>query len=504
MLADRSRWSWYLGLTAAVLLLLGSGWYQAFDIAPYYQADEQAHAGYVMELHHGRLPTIDTKIDADSGGWILQQRVKLTPDRNDDIWVANNPPLAYVVAAPAAALTRALGWPGGPLLGLRLTNVAFFALTAVFVGRLGRRLSGGDTDVGILSAAVFAAVPHVAGIGGAGYIDGIALLCSVALLDTLVDLTQAGPTRRQVITLAAWCTLGVGVRPMTAAFAGVAAAGALAIIGFRQLRRRLAPADGGAPVGAPGVVWSALVIGVPTLLVNGWYYLRNRRLYGDVTGSERLFEKFDRTARDLPITDVWRHEVWSMPVKILFNRRLPLSQPSGEQLIWGWTYRSLLALLAITAGLVIADQVRARRRGEAPRTPAQGWIALAVLVVVVIGLTLQHWQGGGNIHPRYLLFGVVGAAYIVTVPLVRFRLRWLVVALVGGLLVLQADEIPEMNRSIQSASWLQRAPRELGSPLGPDWLRFAGVPVMVLGVIALLVAVVAVGRTPAKPVEPPA
>ena len=113
-----------LGVLGAVLLLAGGSLYGALVTPPYRFIDEQAHAGYVLAVQDGQLPTIDTPIDQVHAGPALRTRLINQPERRRDVWVANNPPLTYVVAAGPAALTRALGLPGGPLLGLRLVNVA--------------------------------------------------------------------------------------------------------------------------------------------------------------------------------------------------------------------------------------------------------------------------------------------------------------------------------------------------------------------------------------------
>jgi hypothetical protein len=417
--------------------------------------------------------------------------------------VANNPPIAYVAFVPAAAVGRVLDLPTGPLVPMRITNLLFFGASVVVVARLGRRLAGDDPTVGILAAALVATVPYVGAMSGAAYVDGIALLCSVAMLDALVALTWSGPTRRQVVTVSVWCALGAGVRPMTAAFAGAVGAMAMAVVLLRAIRHRRATAPEDAAPARAGLIWSGVVMAVPTLVLDGWYYLRNRRLYGDLTASEHLFTKFDRTARDLPLTDVWRHEVWAPPVEVLVNRRMPLAVARTPTTLWSITWWALIVFALVATAIVVVDQVTARRREEPPRTPALGWLAGATLVVVVVGLTLQHWQGGGNIHPRYLLFGVVMAAVAVAFPLVRLRARWAGAALVGALVALQAEEIPEMNRTIRDQPWMTRAPRVLVDAIGPPSVRFLGVVVMAVGLLALVVALVGLGRRTAAATPEP-
>ena len=72
-----------------------------------------------------------------------------------------------LAAAPAAA-TRALGLPGGPLLGLRLVNVAAACAAVALSYLLGRDLAGGDPHVGLVAAGLVAAAPHLGFVAVAG------------------------------------------------------------------------------------------------------------------------------------------------------------------------------------------------------------------------------------------------------------------------------------------------------------------------------------------------
>jgi hypothetical protein len=474
------------------MLIGGSGWYQAFVVPPYRLADEQAHVGYVLELHAGRLPTIDTPIDGAQGGPVLQERLDLTRQRYGEVWVANNPPVAYVAMAPAAALTRALGLPGGPLLGVRLANLAFFAAAAVVAARLGRRLTG-DARIGLIGAALFAVVPHVPVIAGAAFVDGLALLCGVAMADRVVAIARSGPTRRQIAWLSVWCALGAGVRPMTAVLAGVAAALALAITLWRAWR---APRPEAAPtVGRAGFWWSAVVLAVPTIVLNGWYYLRSQRLYGDPTGSERLFEKFDRVPRAEPWSVLRQQKPWAEPVRTLLNRRVTNDIP-GPPLWWWELTKAVLAVLIVAAiVIVVVDQVRARRRPSPAPSTALGWSCTVVLGAVSVLLTAQHWSGGGTIHPRYLMPALVVLCLVVALPLVRLGTAWAGLALVAVLIGVQARAIPMQNRFFAENKAGRSLASPLTNPIGPAALRYAGLAALVAGFGVLVAAVVGLARS---------
>ena len=200
-----------VGVLAAVAVLVGGSWYQATVTPPYRFIDEQAHAGYVLAIQSGELPHIDTAIDGEAGGVALRTRLAREPERRRDVWVANNPPLTYVVAAVPAAATRTLGLPGGPLLGLRLVNIAAAAVAVALSYLLARDLAGGDRTVGLVAAGLVAATPHLGFVASLGFNDGTALLATTGVLWALARVAGAGAPpgaaldRSRVIQLGIWC-----------------------------------------------------------------------------------------------------------------------------------------------------------------------------------------------------------------------------------------------------------------------------------------------------------
>jgi len=482
--AKRGDRAWWVGLAAVAMLLAGSGFYQVWAVPPYRYTDEQAHIGYVLELQDGRLPSIDTPIDGAEGGPELQQRLELTRNRHGEVWVANNPPLAYVIDIAPAAATRALGWPGGPLVGMRLANLAFMAAAAVLVARLGTQLSGDDRRVGLVAAGIFAAIPHVGMIAGTAYNDGLGLLCSVGMLDTLVSISRRGPTRRQIITLAVWCAIGAGVRPMTAVLAGASAAMALALVAWRALQER----RGEATPGRAKLVWSALVLAIPTVLLDGWFYARSQHLYGDPTGSDYLLAKFGRLPRTGPLTIIHADSVWRETLRTMFTRRLENELPTDPLSWWPWVKWGLPLLLLATAVIVVADQVAARRQQRPARTPGQAWAAMVVAVVVVMFLSAQHWSGGGTVHARYLFPALAVLVVTIALPLVRYLTVWSGVALMGIFVAIQARQIPLANDYL-NAKVVGRVGSSLTVPIGPPWLRFSGVAMMAVAFVTFIAAI---------------
>jgi 4-amino-4-deoxy-L-arabinose transferase-like glycosyltransferase len=477
--ADRSTRAYWVGLLGVIMLVGGSGWYQAFAAPPYRFTDEQAHTGYVLELQRGHLPTIDTHIDRAHGGKDLQTRLSYDVQRHGDVWVANNPPLPYLIAMGPAAISRAMGLTGGPLLGLRLTNLLFMSLAVAMVARMAANLAGGDRRVGLLAAGILAASPHVGSIAGLAYSDGVAMFASVGMLDALFSLIRKGPTKRQVAILSAWCAAGAATRPMTALLAAAVMAMAGGVILLRWLRDRDL---------RPGPIWSALVLGLPTLVLAGPWYLRNQHLYGDPTGSKRLLEKFSRTSipRPGPLSMVHFPSVWRETLRTLFLRRIENQLPTDPISWWPPVKYLVPILLVVAVGIVIWDQLSARRTGGPERTSALAWLAAYAAIVVVTLTIAQHWSGGGTVHARYafpiLWILVVTAA----LPLSRYLTVWPGVALMVIFMGVQRHEADVANKYF-AVKKIGPPNSSLTLPIGPTWWRMGGVGVMLVGLVVVAV-----------------
>lgn len=558
------RGAWWVGLAGIFLLVAGSGWYQAVSAPVFSVTDEQAHVGYLLALADGRLPTIDSPIDADAGGPDLVARLEWQPHRRRDIWVANNPPLPYLLALGPGLLTRAEDVPGGPLVGLRVTNAVFLAAAAVVVARLGRHLAGGDPRVGLIAGGIFAASPHVGFVAGSGAVDGVAVLCSVALLDALVAVCRRGPTRRDLVRLAVWCALGAAARPMTAALAGAAGVVAVAIAAWRRRQpdpaaaeppapaaRHARPAaalddesvfvydqdrdpalaedalfveaprwadqadgpDGSADAGADGSdgkgavgagdpvaaarrvgpIGAALIVGLPTLALDGWWYLRNLSLYGDATGSERLLQKFLRRSPGTLLDGLGHKSIWREAMRTLFLRRIEVALPH-DALAWTPVVIGLAIVAALGTAVVVAlDQRRAAVAGEEPATSTVAWVAMVLIAAVEVLLIAQHWAGGGAPHPRYFLpiLAVLTSAFGLVA--VRTVGSWIGALVIGALAALQVAQAPRALRfALRNVT--DPLPDDLNRSIGPAWLPGAGGWAAALGTLALLVALALVAR----------
>ncbi len=474
-----------LGVLGAVLLLAGGSLYQALVTPPYRFIDEQAHVGYVLAIQEGQLPSIDTPIDQASAGPALRTRLVNEPMRRRDVWVANNPPLTYVVAAGPAAATRALGLPGGPLLGLRLVNIAAVAAAVALVYLLGRDLSGGDRTVGLVAAGLVAAAPHLGFVSALGFNDGVSILATTGVLLGLARVAGARPpsvtSQAAIRWLGVWCLIAALSRPMALVIAVAAAVLGFAVVWWRR----------SAPLG-----WSLAWLAGPSALGAAWFYVLNLVRYGDPTGSDALFEKFLREPNGTLWSSLAVRGVWESAIRTIWTRRLEAPLPGDPR---SWYVIALWVTVAGVVGaaaLVVWSALRNRDGAATPigrfpspaPLPGTAWAAVAVVSFLPVLLTAQHRSGGGAPHPRYLLPMLPVVATAIALTAVRFGTRWLGLALVAGLAAVS------FAQTRASARWLADNPNgppgsELVTAYGNELIRGAALAVAVVGLALLLAAI---------------
>jgi hypothetical protein len=381
-----------LGVTGAVVAFLALAAVQALAIRPYLPPDELYHVGYAATVLGGRLPTLTAPLPTG--------RVPLLPDdgRPRRVYVANHPPLFYLVTAVPLWLGERLGSPRAAFLAARLVSVSLAATGLVMVAWLTVLLVPGRPRVAVGAAWLAALLPSLPHVSAFVYNDGLGFLAATAALVAAVAVVRRGPTLPRLAGLAAATAAGALTRAPDFALVGAAgaaaAAGVLLHRGGGPARRVLLAAAAGALVG--GTAGGSAI----------WFYLRNRSLYGSLTGAaynQRLFgfKPEDHVA-----------ELLGSPAYLL---RL-------YDGLWVWTRFSLprvptppvlvavprvLALVAIAGlGVAAAGSLRGRRVGG-PDAPAVAAWALALAWGVAVYVMVAFYDGhGGHTHPRYLFPGL--------------------------------------------------------------------------------------------------
>jgi hypothetical protein len=482
------RWADRLGVVAAVVSFVGFGAVSALHQVPFRTTDESAHLGYAHEVADWRLPAITSAPDVPVAAvqW-RAERASAPDDRYRGVWVANHPPLPYVAAAPLVWISNATGRPDGGLLLMRFLNVVTAAVGVALTFLLGRELSGGVGWVGVVAASLVAFLPQGHAVFAQGLTDGMAFAAATFVAWAAVVCLQRGATARRVGLLALATTVAFGARAVTMVLA-VVVVGFVACVQLvtssehrgRRERMRAAVGVAVAGVGPAAVIW-------------GWFYARNRQLYGDVGASGFLLDRFDRVARGSWFEILtWGH-LWADLHRALLWRTPPITN-----------VRAPLAATTLTAtaavGLVVV--VVTRRSTTRAASTARGEVARSALVVValvvgsVVVLTAQHVAGGGGRYARYLLPSAGALAALVAPGLSRLLPRVLPMLTMGLLGIHAVRNLPPGDVAAV------RRPRDHGpmpsvlqvlpsTPLA----RSAAVVLLTVGLIGVVIAcVVRLGR----------
>jgi hypothetical protein len=346
----RSRVWWVFVLAVAALLL----WSVATPRFAGY--DERAHLGYAALVVHGRLPTVDTPVPPSSFAADLDvpPRERNVLDGTDDVWVANHPPLPYLLAAP---FVRSTG-----LGALRAINLLMAAIGLAVLAAVIRELEP-DLQVVWVTVGLVALCPQFLGKMSLGYNDGTAFAASMLILWSSVSVFRRGQSWGALLALAAGSTVGVLTRASLLPLVAIGI-GCWVWVAWRRAHDLRA-----ALVGAGTVALGCAAVA-------GWFYLRNVRLYGDLTGGDALFDKFDRT-RYGSIVDVWTtprwlvglwQELWgaARPELAVGSGHLTIGSPTfsfGSNLVVGMALLGL-ALLGAKSGPSAAPRLPPRDEGS--------------------------------------------------------------------------------------------------------------------------------------------
>lgn len=490
----RALWA----LAGALLLFGGFAGRLALTTPAYLQADEPAHVGYVLALADGTLPSIDTPIPLE-GEEALRVRVEgdvLTRPHRRDIYVANNPPVPYLVAVPLAEVASWAGASSPTQLTLRLLNVAGAIAAVACTYLLARELSGGDALIGVGAAGLVAATVGTGLTASVTGLDGGALAATTGLAWAVARAARCpGPGRFLLIGI--WAAASASVRPMSAAFAAVAIGLGL-VIAWRASGWQSLPGL------AARLVGPALVLAAP-------FYALNQHRYGDPTGSAAIFEKIDRAPGVVP-TPARLGSVFSLLWTSEFIDRDLFVDGAGSGLATATTLLVAISVVVAVATVVVTVSRSERRSAGRVSLVPMAWISMLVFLACPVALVVRHVSSGGNPHPRYLLPLVpilaAGAAL-----LLRRAGRWALVAVLAAAtlwLITRAGVIVDAQKSL--ARIVGQEPPPLLDP-GSGIVRLALVVTVVGGALFLAALIALAARadpavreraTSARPLGPDA
>jgi hypothetical protein len=379
-----------VGLVVFVLCLQ-----TAVATAPLHQADERAHAGYAEVLYRGQLPTIDTPIPAEPNAYPRMSAILATKDEaHSAVWVANHPPLFYVLSLPLVALGDVTGHPGVTYFGMRLLNGIGLALSILLVGLISRELVPRRPAVPLLAAALALSCGAIPYRGGGIYNDGLSVVTMLFVVLVALRMIRAGVTPARIALITAAATASVATRSTGVIAVALAC---LVVVGATWLHRR---SRAGLVRGLVG----GFVVGIVPVVAVAWFYVRNIRLYGDPTASAALFEKFDREPSGTTLGTL---------LDPTFHWQLFASLWIDERLLNVLVVVPVLVLAIMLAAVWAEASVRHRQRiGRQAlqrwvRTvSAEDWAAWGVVVgysALVVASVASFIAGGGWIHARYAM-----------------------------------------------------------------------------------------------------
>ena len=489
-----SRHSVGIGVVGALVLFVGIALLFAFEQPPFVAPDETAHVGYAHEIARFDLPEVTEFPEVpDSATQWQAERESGRDDRYRSVWVANHPPLNYVVTAPLIWISNAAGRPDGGLMFLRLANIAFAAAGVGFTYLLGRDLSGGVRRIGVAAAAIAALVPQGHTLFSQAMNDGLGFAAGTAMAWAGVRCIGTSPgrfARRDLVVLGAAAAMCAGARSATLVVAVVVVAWVATA--------RLLTSSGRSPGARVAATAEVAAFGlIPPFVLFGWHYLRNNHLYGDFAGSEFLLDRFGRDPRGSLFEILTRGNLWVdlyhmlMSPSPIVTIRAPLLNLALLLAVVGVV---IVALTGRTGDVVRRDDATAispdRLRGIVTRPG----LALCITVVFVVIVTVaQHVSGGGSRYSRYLLPALGVAAALFALGLDRLWPR-----------VLPAITVVLMGwwalRNLPSGvdPTAERRPRDRGRPMpellqvlpASPWLRTAAGVFIALGAAAVAVALV--------------
>jgi 4-amino-4-deoxy-L-arabinose transferase-like glycosyltransferase len=405
----------WLAVTGIVLLFLGVGVWYSLTVPPFETPDELFHYAFARHLSQGYgLPVQNPDVEApweQEGSqaplyyWLVG-RLTAAIDQSDFPQVSVRNPRANIgdplfPGNKNFMLYSAVDWPlQGANLALhvgRWFSLLLGALTLLFTYLTARLVFPTSPHLALLALLIVATIPQFVFISAALTNDNLINTLSAATVYWLakgIRDTKFGIRRNGVSMLLYWLILGIllGI----AALSKLQGLGLVLLSGLTVLALAWQQRDWRLPLRV------ALPVGLPLLLIAGWWYWRNYTLYGDWLGVGHLLANNGRREDRLTLSGFWsefrglRYSFWGLFG--WFNLLLPQ-----------WIYAILDGLTLLALAGLLWRSVRATRnlRLALPLLLAT-WAILSFALLIY--WTLQATGSQGR-----LLFPGIGALIILLV-----------------------------------------------------------------------------------------
>ncbi|NUP10433.1 MAG: hypothetical protein HOW73_30655 [Polyangiaceae bacterium] len=401
-----------VGAFGVVCIYFTLGVLHAHVMRRYQSGDEPRHVAYAVQLADGASPKVTDPLPSR----------KIHYNKPGNMAAATHPPLYYWYVGPVLDDVPTGQAMDAAVRKARVMTVALGALALVYIFRIGRLLFPKKPAVALAMMTLVGTLPIYINTSALVFNDAMAALTMCAAFHGALRLMVDGPTRWRIGVATFWMALAAFTR--ISGFFVVAPGLLLAFVAFiwhyrGSWARRIA-------------LSTALCtgMGLVVLLVSGWFYLRNYRLYGDVTGASAFLPLFKRK----PNAPTWVLITSIAPWKTFFAH-LWVRLAGGVQMFG--TVDAAAAVLSIPclAGFVKA-LVHVRRNASEllrdRRMPAFV-VGAMTFALMMIAMFMYHSRGG-SLNARYALGVLWVPAVILAIGLASMRspglMQWILASIV--------------------------------------------------------------------------
>lgn len=368
---------------AATLFLLLASVARSFSGLPLSSADEPAHVDYALRVWHGQLPQL---LD----GVRFRPGFGSTPPVQ---WVAQHPPLFYLLLAPVVGPLVDTGHPLQAVLAARLVDAVIVALVVPAAAWAAARCFPGAGRLPATVAVVAASTPLLVVQGGVVYNDALSALVGVLGCGVAGAALRSGVTTRLLVGGSLVAAAGMTTR---LSFALWFVAIVVAFVFARSIRvPRLR--------GVWGRVLVALGPVVAGAAASGWFYVRNEILTGSFSGRPKPWPGSTPRPK-IPESVVVRTKGFWQQLGAVYRGALDVNGALP------WVLLLVPVVLALVGLVVVAVVVLRRRSAAVGRVPdGERWpralvvaMFVAVLLLYVV-VEIRYVAGGGAPNSRYTL-----------------------------------------------------------------------------------------------------
>lgn len=377
---------------------LASGY--ATGVPPWNAPDEPAHYNYVRHVSTtGQLPELRP------GDWdaALLERLKSTnfpaSESIDSIrYESWQPPLFYLLGSPIYGVADGLPVQEQVML-LRLLSVAVSALTVILAFLVVRSVFPQELSLHLAVAGFVAFLPMRSAIAGSISNDALAEMLATLLLLATVHIIGSGFQRRQALLLGLLIGAALLTKMSLYGYIPLALLAATLFAGARGKGGR------GFWGSRPGLIGMTVVV---SLLVSGWWFVRNVMVYGwpDLFGSLRHDQVVVGQLRPEQMDAAWLSYLGTTLFKSFWGQFGWMGILIDERLYFVLGLVSGLAALgfALFLGRVVFSKGLLSPSQRNALLLMGLWAAVAVAELVVYNLSFVQAQG------RYLFPALVPIA----------------------------------------------------------------------------------------------